>query len=235
MKTTPVVSGYSDLIFKDFRKFTFVKFGERLNFLNATNVKIAADVVLSLVMLLILSPVMIGIAALVALDGGPVLYRHTRIGKGGQRFHCLKFRSMATKADQLLAQRLAEDDAARDEWLQTQKLKNDPRVTAVGRVLRATSLDELPQLFNVIRLEMSLVGPRPVVEAELPRYGRNVRHYLKVRPGVTGLWQVSGRSNTSYSRRVALDSYYVKNWQLWLDLVILVRTIVVVARRDGAH
>ena len=178
---------------------------------------------------------MIGIAALVALDGGPVLYRHTRIGKGGQRFNCLKFRSMATKADQLLAQRLTKDAVARDEWLQTQKLKNDPRVTAVGHVLRATSLDELPQLFNVLKLDMSLVGPRPVVEAELPRYGRNVKHYLKVRPGVTGLWQVSGRSNTSYSRRVALDSYYVKNWQLWLDFVILVRTIVVVARREGAH
>ena len=201
----------------------------------ATSAKVVADLVLSVVLLLILAPVMTIIAALVAMDGGAVLYRHLRIGRGGQRFYCLKFRSMVRDADKVLADHLAANPLARDEWAQTQKLKNDPRVTQVGRFLRATSLDELPQLFNVLKLEMSLVGPRPIVEHELARYGRHVSYYLKARPGVTGLWQVSGRSNTSYARRVALDAWYVKNWRFWRDVVILVRTVSVVLKRDGAH
>ena len=208
---------------------------ESISVLDATRLKVVADVLMSIVLLLILSPVMIGIAIFVAVDGGPVLYRHRRIGKGGQHFDCLKFRSMRMGADEILARRLAEDPELHHEWINTQKLRNDPRVTGVGRILRATSLDELPQIFNVLKLEMSLVGPRPVVENELPRYGKLVDYYLRVRPGLTGLWQVSGRSNTTYSRRVALDAWYVKNWQFWLDIAILFRTISVVARRDGAH
>ncbi|MGI4807332.1 MAG: sugar transferase, partial [Janthinobacterium lividum] len=162
-------------------------------------------------------------------------FSHKRIGRGGQKFGCLKFRSMRVDAAEILEQHLAGDDDARHEWLTTQKLKNDPRVTLIGRFLRGTSLDELPQIFNVLKLDMSLVGPRPVVEKELLRYGRNVNYYLQVRPGVTGLWQVSGRSNTTYSRRVALDAWYVKNWQFWLDVAILFRTIGAVVRRDGAR
>jgi len=207
----------------------------RTTFFNAATIKLAADLVLSVIMLVILAPVMAVIALAVALDGGPVLFRHTRIGRGGQKFGCLKFRSMRMGADQLLAQRLAESADARHEWETTQKLKNDPRVTTIGRFLRGTSLDELPQIFNVLKLDMSLVGPRPVMENELPRYGRNVNYYLQVRPGVTGLWQVSGRSNTTYSRRVALDAWYVKNWQFWLDVAILFRTVGAVVRRDGAR
>ncbi len=206
-----------------------------MSLFKASSAKVVADLVLSAILMLILAPVMIIIALLVGLDGGPVLYRHLRIGRGGQRFHCLKFRSMVMSADQVLAAHLANNPVALEEWAATQKLKHDPRVTQIGRFLRATSLDELPQLINVLKLEMSLVGPRPIVEHELARYGRNVSYYLKARPGVTGLWQVSGRSNTSYSRRVALDAWYVKNWRFWRDIVILFRTVSVVVRRDGAH
>lgn len=215
------------------RSFVFKRVG--LGVFNATTVKLATDLILSVLMLVILAPVMIVIAAAVALDGGPVFFSHTRIGRGGQKFGCLKFRSMRVDADKILAQRLAEDDDARHEWLTTQKLKNDPRVTVIGRFLRGTSLDELPQILNVLKFEMSLVGPRPVMENELRRYGRNINYYLQVRPGVTGLWQVSGRSNTTYSRRVALDAWYVRNWQFWLDIAILFRTVGAVVRRDGAR
>ena len=202
---------------------------------SAANVKLASDLVLSVLMLVILAPAMIVIAAAVALDGGPVFFSHTRIGRGGQKFGCLKFRSMRVDADKILAQCLAEDDDLLHEWLTTQKLKNDPRVTMIGRFLRATSLDEITQIINVLKLDMSLVGPRPVIENELRRYGRNTSYYLQVRPGVTGLWQVSGRNNTTYSRRVALDAWYVKNWQFWLDVAILFRTVGAVVRRDGAR
>lgn len=201
----------------------------------AASAKIVTDVVLCIILLVVLAPVMLGISLLVALDGGPVFYTHKRVGKGGQRFYCLKFRSMVRNSDDALAKCLATDSRARDEWDRFQKITNDPRITRVGRFLRATSLDELPQLFNVLRLQMSLVGPRPIVENEVPRYGRNITYYLRTRPGVTGLWQVSGRSNTSYSRRVALDSWYVKNWGFWRDFAILVRTVSVVLRRDGAR
>lgn len=197
--------------------------------------KVVADVVICLLLLVVLAPVMIGIVLLVGLDGGPILYTHERIGKAGQRFNCLKFRSMVVASDEALAKCLANDAGAQEEWREFQKLTNDPRITRVGRFLRATSLDELPQLFNVLRLEMSLVGPRPIVENELPRYGRNINYYLRTRPGLTGLWQVSGRSNTSYARRVALDSWYVKNWRFSRDIGILFRTVSVVLRRDGAR
>ena len=197
--------------------------------------KVAADVILCTLLLVVLAPVMGAIAIAVALDGGPVLFTHERIGKGGRRFYCFKFRSMVVSADEVLNKCFSSDPVAREEWLATQKLTNDPRVTRVGRFLRATSLDELPQLFNVLRLEMSLVGPRPIVENELPRYGRSITYYLQARPGVTGLWQVSGRSNTSYARRVALDAWYVKSWRFWRDVGILFRTIPAVLRREGAR
>ena len=129
---------------------------------------------------------------------------------------------------------LANEPAAREEWFATQKLRNDPRVTPIGRILRKTSLDELPQLLNIMRGEMSLVGPRPIVDAEVARYGQEISFYYETRPGITGLWQVSGRSNTSYDHRVSLDVWYVRNWTLWHDLAILLKTIPAVLKKDGA-
>lgn len=184
--------------------------------------------------LLFLAPLLIVLGALVRLDGGPVLFAHTRIGRGGRRFPCLKFRSMVVDADAVLRHLLETDPKAALEWAATQKLRHDPRITWIGRFLRKTSLDELPQLFNVIRREMSLVGPRPIVAAELARYGHDIVYYLSARPGITGLWQVSGRSDTSYAQRVALDIAYVRDWSLWTDAAIVARTIPAVLKRKGA-
>jgi len=235
MKTFSIAHNHLNVTFQDTVGFVPAPGSCRSAIFSAANVKLASDLALSALMLVILAPLMIVIAAAVALDGGPVFFSHTRIGRGGQKFGCLKFRSMRVDADKILAQYLAEDDDLLHEWLTTQKLKNDPRVTMIGRFLRATSLDEIPQILNVLKLDMSLVGPRPVIENELRRYGRNASYYLQVRPGVTGLWQVSGRNNTTYSRRVALDAWYVKNWQFWLDVAILFRTVGAVVRRDGAR
>ena len=198
-------------------------------------VKSALDLTVAAALLALIWPVMAMIALAVRADGGPALFRHRRLGAGGKTFDCLKFRSMCTDADAVLRAALLADPALADEWRCTQKLRHDPRVTTVGRLLRATSLDELPQLFNVLRLEMSLVGPRPIVESERAKYGDDIASYLAVRPGLTGLWQVSGRSNTSYRRRVELDVQYVETWTNWLDLVILFRTIPAVLAREGAR
>ena len=164
-----------------------------------------------------------------------MLFAHYRVGHDGKLFRCMKFRSMLRNSDQLLADLLHDDPQVRAEWDRDQKLANDPRVTAVGHFLRRTSLDELPQLLNVLRGEMSLVGPRPITLAELTRYGRVRWHYLSVRPGITGLWQVSGRNNTTYEERVALDRRYVEQRSVWLDLSILLKTVRVVVLREGAR
>jgi len=167
--------------------------------------------------------------------GAPVLFAHRRIGCNGTPFRCYKFRSMVTDAEAKLQRVLATDPELAREWREQRKLADDPRITPLGRILRKTSIDELPQLLNVLRGEMSCVGPRPVVEDELRRYGRRQLGYLAARPGITGLWQVSGRSRTGYSRRVALDWLYVRRWSLRLDLVILLRTIPAVLRvKDSA-
>jgi Undecaprenyl-phosphate galactose phosphotransferase WbaP len=166
--------------------------------------------------------------------GTPIFYGHTRIGQGGRKFRCWKFRTMVQDADIALKDLLTQP-GFRVEWETNFKLKNDPRVTAIGAFLRRTSLDELPQLWNVLKGEMSLVGPRPIIEDELPRYRENAKFYLQVKPGITGLWQVSGRSNAPYDYRVRLDTWYVKNWGLWYDLVILGRTASVVLSRVGAY
>jgi len=197
--------------------------------------KRALDVSLAGLALLALAPVFAVIALLVRRDGGPVFYAHGRIGQNGLGFGCLKFRSMRTDSQAALAELLAGDPAARAEWEATRKLRHDPRVTRIGRFLRATSLDELPQLINVLRGEMSLVGPRPVVAAELAEfYGAAAAHYMSVRPGITGLWQISGRSDTSYARRVELDVAYATRPSLWNDIKILARTPLVVLARKGA-
>jgi Undecaprenyl-phosphate galactose phosphotransferase WbaP len=180
-------------------------------------------------------PLILVISVLLHRQGGPIIFRHRRIGRHGKAFDCLKFRSMVPEADRTLRELLEQHQELRAEWLRDHKLKDDPRVTAVGRFLRRTSLDELPQLWNVIRGEMSLVGPRPVVREELLRYGRCASIYLAARPGVTGLWQVNGRNNTDYRRRVVLDVYYVRRQNLILDLYILLKTTYVVLGGTGAY
>jgi len=186
--------------------------------------------------LVLLSPFFLIVALMVRADGGPAFFAHQRVGRGGKLFGCLKFRSMVIDSQTRLEALLANDPAARAEWEATRKLKNDPRITRIGRFLRSTSLDELPQLINVLRGEMSLVGPRPVQEAEIDRYyGASAAHYMAVRPGITGLWQVSGRSETSYESRVALDVAYVSSPSMLADLSILLRTPVAVVSRRGAH
>ena len=186
--------------------------------------------------LLLLSPLLALIVLLLwRADGRPLTYGHYRVGQGGRLFRCLKFRTMVRDSDRALAQLLASDPQARAEWERDQKLRRDPRVTPIGRVLRKTSLDELPQLINILRGEMHFVGPRPVTLDELKRYAGHKRHYLSVKPGLTGLWQVSGRNTTTFARRVALDAQYVDRRNPWVDLCIVLRTVRVVVTGHGAH
>jgi undecaprenyl-phosphate galactose phosphotransferase len=199
--------------------------------------KMAFDLALALVTLVVMFPVMAAIACCIkAEDGGPVLFRQQRVGRNGRMFDCLKFRTMTVDAEQIFEAWRKEGG---DQWKAyvagNFKLKNDPRVTKVGRFLRSSSLDELPQIFNVLRGEMSLVGPRPMQYREtLIEKGRQV-HYRRVRPGITGIWQISGRSETSFAERLAYDEWYCKNWSLWGDLVIIIKTISVLIGRKGAY
>jgi lipopolysaccharide/colanic/teichoic acid biosynthesis glycosyltransferase len=198
--------------------------------------KRAVDIAIAGTALLFAAPFFLVVALLVRADGGAAFYAHPRVGRFGRIFGCLKFRSMVVDSQARLDGLLATDPAAREEWEATRKLKNDPRITRIGRFLRATSLDELPQLINVLKGEMSIVGPRPVTMAELDRhYGAAAAHYLMVRPGITGLWQVSGRSETTYDQRVALDVAYVSQPSLLADMRILLKTPVAVLSRRGAH
>lgn len=194
------------------------------------------DVAVAGTALFLLLPLLLLLAALVwAGDRKSPIFRHMRIGQNGRRFGCLKFRSMVPDGDAVLRAHLAADPAAQREWDETHKLTKDPRVTPVGAVLRKTSLDELPQLLNVLRGEMSLVGPRPIVSAEVERYGHAFAVCFSVTPGVTGLWQVSGRSDCSYAERVALDLDYATRWGLGRDLGILLRTIPAVLAQRGSR
>jgi exopolysaccharide production protein ExoY len=182
------------------------------------------------------SPVLALVALLIKLqDGGPIFYGHERIGYHGRPFRCWKFRSMAPDAERRLEALLARDPEAAQEWRETRKLRRDPRVTWLGGILRRTSLDELPQLFNVFIGEMSLVGPRPITHEELRRFGGAMKQYVSVRPGISGLWQVSGRSDTSYEHRVKLDQRYVKTWRLSTDLWIILKTIPSMIFGRGAY
>jgi len=193
------------------------------------------DLTLTTLIGIAVAPLMVAIAIAIKLDSpGPVLYPHRRIGRGGHEFKAWKFRSMIRHADAVLKDYLAANPEAQEEWANTQKLKEDPRVTRLGGFLRRSSLDELPQLWNVVRGEMSLVGPRPIVRDEIARYGVDFETYTWVQGGLTGLWQVSGRSDTTYQQRVSYDCFYVHNWSVWLDLCILFRTIGTVLSRAGA-
>lgn len=196
----------------------------------------AFDVVIAALALLFAAPLLVVVAIAVKMaDGGPALFGHERIGAGGRTFRCLKFRSMVVDADVRLARLLEADPAARSEWMRDHKLRRDPRITAIGEFLRKSSLDELPQLFNVLRGEMSIVGPRPIVAAEAPRYGDRFAWYCRVRPGITGLWQVSGRNNTTYRRRVAMDTVYARNKSLWWDAKIVFLTVPAVLFARGSY
>ena len=220
-------------------------FDERLMLLRITNnlakplnrfIKIVFDYTLTIFGTIAISPILLAVAIWIYKDSpGPVIFKHTRIGKDGKPFPCYKFRSMCVDAKEKLAELLEKDPEARAEWERDFKLKNDPRITKSGAFLRKTSLDELPQIFNVLRGEMSLVGPRPIIQEELERYGEHAADYLMVKPGITGMWQVSGRSDIDYAERVSLDSWYVRNWSVWIDILLLWRTIKVVAGRKGAY
>lgn len=194
------------------------------------------DVTAAVLALIVFSPLFLMIMALVKFtDGGSVFYGHKRVGHNGRYFKCLKFRTMVPNGDETLRHYLASNPEAAEEWRTTRKLKNDPRVTTVGTVLRKLSLDELPQLINIIRGEMSVVGPRPVVDEELHLYDSFAVYYLKTRPGLTGLWQISGRNDVSYESRIAFDTQYVQNWSLRTDFAIIVKTIPAVCLSRGSY
>ena len=197
--------------------------------------KRAFDLVVAGLLLVIGAVPLLSVGILAAADGGSPFYSQTRVGRHGRTFRLWKFRSMTVDADLRLQRLLAADPAARLEWERERKLRHDPRITRVGRFLRRSALDELPQLWNVFKGDMSLVGPRPVVESELERYGEEADAYLLVRPGVTGLWQVAGRNDVDYARRVALDAWYVRHWSFWNDLVVLFMTIPALLSRRGAY
>lgn len=185
---------------------------------------------------LLILPFILVIAVCVAVDNrGRIIFAHKRVGLHGKKFFCYKFQTMVKDAEKVLEKYLAENPAAKKEWQESFKLTNDPRVTKLGSFLRRTSLDELPQLWNVICGDMSLVGPRPIVEKEIVRYGENIREYYMVLPGITGMWQVSGRSDTTYAERVAMDTWYVRNWSVWIDIMYLFKTVKAVLAEKGAY
>jgi exopolysaccharide production protein ExoY len=195
----------------------------------------AIDAVGALAGLIFIAPLLLTLMALIwVTDGGAPVFSHPRVGRGGRRFRCLKLRTMCVDAEQRLAALLASDPAARAEWECDHKLRKDPRITPIGHFLRKSSLDELPQLINVLVGDMSLVGPRPIVDAEVPRYGRRFAHYASVRPGLTGLWQVSGRNLTTYRRRVAADALYARRKCLMLNVKIILATVPAILFAQGS-
>lgn len=199
-------------------------------------IKVVFDFLMTLLGSIVIAPILLFISVWIYLDSpGPIIFSHIRIGKDGKEFPCYKFRSMCVDANIRLKKLLENDPCAKEEWDKNFKLKNDPRITKSGAFLRKTSLDELPQIFNVLKGEMSLVGPRPIIKAEMERYGDYINDYLMVKPGITGMWQVSGRNDIDYSERVLLDSWYVRNWNIWIDFVMLFKTFKVVIRKDGAY
>jgi Undecaprenyl-phosphate galactose phosphotransferase WbaP len=197
--------------------------------------KRAFDLAGALLLLVMLSPLLVLLYMAIRQSGPGVFFGHVRLGRNGRRFKCYKFRTMVPDAQKVLSQLLESDPVARAEWAKDFKLKRDPRITNVGRFLRKSSLDELPQLWNVVRGEMSLVGPRPIIEEELERYENKKDFFLEAKPGITGLWQISGRNDVTYAERVQLDAWYARNWQLWYDVVILLKTVKVVFGKKGAY
>ncbi|CCD95830.1 Exopolysaccharide production protein exoY [Bradyrhizobium sp. ORS 375] len=209
--------------------------GSNAEFPTGGDFKRLMDILIAVSALLILTPLLIMVAAFIRLStGDSPIFGHERIGFRGRSFRCLKFKTMVSNGDEVLARHFAEFPEARAEWEAERKLRHDPRVTPLGRVLRSSSLDELPQLINVLAGSMSIVGPRPIVAAEIERYGEVFGSYRSCRPGITGLWQVSGRSNCAYEQRVALDHAYAREWSVMRDCWIICKTVVVVVRREGS-
>jgi exopolysaccharide production protein ExoY len=199
-------------------------------------IKRGFDVVGALAAIALLLPLAVAIAlAIKAWDRGPILYRHRRVGLNGKPFDCLKFRTMVANSDEVLQRYLATNNEAAREWEASHKLKRDPRITPLGHTLRKTSVDELPQLLNILKGDMSFVGPRPIVAAEVPKYGECIGHYLRARPGLTGPWQVSGRNDVDYGTRVTLDRHYIEQWSFTRDLGIIVSTVRVVVTARGSY
>jgi Undecaprenyl-phosphate galactose phosphotransferase WbaP len=233
----PELAGFSSLWVeaRDLRGMLGLEVKQRLLVARARLLKRVLDVLLVAIAGVLALPLILAISILIKItSAGPVFYGQRRYGRAGQPFTAWKFRSMVANANHVLEQHLSSDPRLREEWRGSHKLRNDPRVTRLGRILRRTSLDELPQLWNILRGQMSLVGPRPIVTAEIPRYGAGIELYKKVTPGLTGLWQVSGRNNVSYEQRVNFDLYCVRNWSIWLDLYVLARTVKVDLLGDGA-
>ncbi|WP_051598598.1 undecaprenyl-phosphate galactose phosphotransferase WbaP [Selenomonas ruminantium] len=217
-------------------QLTIIKSKNNLSRWSNRATKFVFDMVVTFFGCILISPFFILLAILVGIDNkGRIFFAHRRVGRNGKEFDCYKFQTMVSNADEALKKYLAENPAAQKEWAENFKLTHDPRVTRLGAFLRRTSLDELPQVFNVLKGEMSLVGPRPIVQGEVCKYGDNIREYYMVRPGITGMWQTSGRSDTTYEERVEMDTWYVRNWSVWLDMKYLVKTFKAVLEKRGAY
>ncbi len=230
----PVVGGETEYFFDD----QILAFRTHNNLANPVNVivKRLFDILIGFIIFIGVLPVLAVIAVAIKLDSpGPVGFSHRRVGHNGNYFNCYKFRSMVVNSREILQGLLIKDPALREEWEGEFKLKDDPRVTRVGRFLRETSLDELPQIFNVIKGDMSLVGPRPIIQEEIAKFDEYIKEYFMVLPGITGLWAVSGRSDIDYDERVQMETWYVRNWSLWMDISLLFRTIPVVLGKKGAY
>jgi Undecaprenyl-phosphate galactose phosphotransferase WbaP len=235
LSNSPVLPGLWG-VSRSYGRWTAVEVQNRSIRATLLLVKRMVDLLTAAALLLMSLPVTIGVAVLIKLTSpGPVIYGHKRIGAGGQSFNTWKFRTMYSDSENVLREYLKRDPAARAEWDRDYKLRDDPRVTPIGAFLRKWSLDELPQLWNVLNGEMSLVGPRPIVTDEISKYGDVFKLYKAVKPGLTGLWQVSGRNDVTYEDRVWLDQYYIRNWSPWMDLYILPQTVVAMLRRTGAY
>ena len=202
---------------------------KKVNMIFYKSSKRVFDIVFSIAMIIFCFPIFFILSILIKLGSrGPIFYSQIRLGKNKKPFKCIKFRTMSEEADDILKNLLIENEDLRDEFQRTQKLKNDPRITPIGKFLRRTSLDEFPQFINVVLGEMSIIGPRPIVKEEQNRYDKNLNEVFSIKPGITGLWQVSGRNNLSYERRVMLDLIYARNRNFYIDLNILIRTIGVI-------
>jgi len=230
----PALSSETDCFFNE----KILAFTTRNNLASRLNIiiKYLFDLFVGAVIFILLIPVMLIIAIAIRIDSpGPIGFSHKRVGHKGKQFDCYKFRTMVINANEILTELIAKDPALKEEWEQNFKLKDDPRVTRIGKILRKSSLDELPQILNVIKGEMSLVGPRPIVEDEIVRFGEHARDCFMVRPGMTGLWAISGRSDMDYEERARMEAWYIHNWSMWLDISILFRTISVVINGKGAY
>jgi undecaprenyl-phosphate galactose phosphotransferase len=230
----PVMCAEADFFFNE----RFLALQLRNNLASRSNIymKRAFDIFAGTAVLLLLLPVMLSIAIAVKLESkGPVIFAHRRMGRDGREFDCYKFRTMVINAQEVLDKLLEDNKELYSEWERDFKLKDDPRITRVGKFLRKTSLDELPQIFDVLKGEMSLVGPRPIIKEEIEKYGEYIDYFYQVCPGITGLWQISGRNEIEYCERVQIDTWYVRNWSLWLDITLLMRTVKAVLTRRGAY